>query len=122
MKKYIFPVLYSLGIILIGTLLSSTLYYFNITSDKVNTIILYLISIVAIFVGAFKLGKNLKQKGLITGLIYFAICFIIMLLLSLIAFKVSVGTKNIIYYLILLIFSMLGSVLGKNAQEETDIN
>lgn len=122
MKKYLVPILYTLGIMLLGSFISSILYYFNITSDKFNTILLYLISIVAIFVGALKLGKSFNQKGIITGLIYFTIWLIIMILISLIFFKVDFGIKNIIYYAILLIFSMLGGIIGKNTKEETDAN
>ncbi len=122
MKKYLVPILYTLGIMLLGSFISSILYYFNITSDKFNTILLYLISIVAIFVGALKLGKSFDQKGIITGLIYFTIWLIIMIFISLIFFKVDFGIKNIIYYAILLIFSMLGGIIGKNTKEETDAN
>lgn len=122
MKKYLVPILYTLGIMLLGSFISSILYYFNITSDKFNTILLYLISIVAIFVGALKLGKSFNQKGIITGLIYFTIWLIIMIFISLIFFKVDFGIKNIIYYAILLIFSMLGGIIGKNTKEETDAN
>lgn len=122
MKKYLVPILYTLGIMLLGSFISSILYYFNITSDKFNTILLYLISIVAIFVGALKLGKSFDQKGIITGLIYFTMWLIIMILISLIFFKVDFGIKNIIYYAILLIFSMLGGIIGKNTKEETDAN
>lgn len=122
MKKYIFPVLYSLCIMLVGTLISSILYYFNVTSDKLNTILLYCISILAIFIGALKLAKEVKYKGIVTGLIYFTCFFVAMVFLSLIIFKVNLGIKNIIYYLILLIFSLLGGILGKNLNEKTDVN
>ena len=94
MKKYLYPVLYTLGIILIGTLISSILYYFNITSDKINTIFLYAISILAIFIGTLSLAKNLKYKGLITGLIYFFGFFIISIIISLLIFKTSFGFKK----------------------------
>lgn len=122
MKKYLYPIIYTIGIILIGTLIISILYYFNITSDKLNTIFLYAISILAIFIGTLSLAKNLKYKGLITGLIYFFGFFIISIIISLLIFKTSFGFKNIIYYLVLLIFSLLGGVLGKNISEEADIN
>ena len=52
MKKYVFPIIYSLVIMLIGGLLTTLLYYFNITNDKINKIILYLIGITAMFIGS----------------------------------------------------------------------
>lgn len=120
MKKYLFPFLYTLGIILIGSILSSILYYFDITSDKINTIFLYSIGIIAIFTGALILGKKVKQKGIISGAIYFAIWFLIMIFLSLFIFKDKLSLNSIIYYLILFIFSIMGAVIGKNNQTETD--
>ena len=120
MKKYLFPFLYTLIIILAGSFFTSILYYFNITSDKFNTVLLYLISIISFFTGALFLGKNIKKKGIISGLIFFGICFLIMILSSLIIFKNNITFKNIIYYLILLVFSIMGSIIGKNTQTEID--
>lgn len=120
MKKYLIPVAVNIGIMLIGTLISSILYYFNLTSDKINSIILYLISFSSIFIGSLMLAKGLKYKGLITGLFYFLFWFIISIFLSLVIFKTGFNVKNIIYYLILLAFSLLGSIIGKNVQKEND--
>ena len=119
-KKYLIPILYTLGIILIGAFLSSILYYFNITSDKLNNILLYLISILGIFTGSVLLSKDIKYKGIINGLLYFIGWFIIMLLLSLIVFKTSIKINDLIYYAVILIFSMLGGIIGKNLKEEND--
>lgn len=119
-KKYILPVIYTTAIIIIGTLFTSVLYYFNITSDKINNILLYLISIVAIFTGSLSFAKNMNYKGIISGLLYFAFWFIIMLLLSLIAFKASFSINSIIYYAVILVFSLLGGIIGKNTKEEND--
>lgn len=120
MKKYLIPILVNVGVLLIGTLISSILYYFNITSDKINGIMLYLISFASIFVGSMMLAKNLKYKGIITGLFYFLFWFIISIFLSLVVFKSTFNIKNIIYYLILLVFTLLGSIIGKNIQKEND--
>ena len=122
MKKYLIPTLVNVGVLLIGTLISSILYYFNITSDKINGIMLYLISFASIFIGSLMLAKNLKYKGLITGLFYFLFWFIISIFLSLVIFKTGFNIKNIIYYLVLLAFSLLGSIIGKNIQKENDTN
>ena len=106
--------------VIIGALLSSILYYFNITSDKINNILLYLISIIAIFIGSIFFSKQLKYKGIINGLLYFMICFIIMAFFCLTIFKVDFKLNNLIYYLIILIFSILGGIIGKNLKEQND--
>lgn len=120
MKKYLIPGLYTLGIIIIGSLISSTLYYFNITSSKINSILLYLISIASIFTGSILFSKEMKYKGIISGIIYFMACFIIMGILSLLIFKANFKLTSLIYYLVILIFSMLGGVIGKNLKKEND--
>ena len=120
MKKYVIPFLYTVGIILIGSLIISTLYYFNILSDKVYSIFLYLISIIAVLIGSIKFSKVLNKKGFINGIIYFLTLFILMIILSILIFKSDMSLKNIIYYFILLIFSMLGGIIGKNFKEEND--
>lgn len=120
MKKYLIPALYTLGIIVIGTLVSSALYYFNITSSKINSILLYLISIAGIFTGSILFSKEIKYKGIISGIIYFMACFIVMGILSLLVFKASFKLSGLIYYIVILIFSMLGGVIGKNLKEEND--
>ena len=120
MKKYLFPIIYSVSIILVGGLISTVLYYFDITSTKVNNIFLYATAILSLFVGSLKLAKELNYKGFITGLLYFLFWFIIMLFLSLVIFKASFTLKSLIYYVVILLFSMLGGVLGKNMQEETE--
>ena len=121
MKKYVMPFLYTIGILLIGTLITSTLYYFNILSDKMYSIFLYLISIIGILIGSIKFSKLLNKKGFINGTIYFLILFILMIVISLIIFKSKISTKSIIYYFILLIFSILGGIIGKNTKKENDV-
>ena len=120
MKKYFFPFFYTLLIILLGALFSSILYYFDIIGDKLNTIILYLIGIIAIFTGALMLCRKIKQKGIIGGAIYFGIWFVIINIISLIIFKLKFSFNSFIYYFILLIFSIMGGVIGKNSQIEID--
>ena len=120
--KVLSSYLYTIGIILIGSLITSVLYYFNITSDKLNMIFLYAVSILAIFIGSIKISKNLKYKGIINGIIYFLSWFIIMIFLSLVVFKNNFTFKNLIYYVVLIVFSIFGGILGKNIENEKDVN
>lgn len=121
MKKYLPAFLYTIGICLIGTLITTILYYFNITSDKFNTILLYLVSIISMFVGTFIIGKRTSKKAIIAGSIYYIIFLTIMILLSLLVFKTSFKLSNLIYFIIIYAFSIIGSIIGKNSKE-ADIN
>lgn len=120
MKKYLTPILYTLAFLVIGTFFTSILYYFNITSDKVNQTLIYLIAIIAMFVGSIIFAKNNKYKGIISGLLYFIGWVVIMLIMSLLVFKSSFKISSLIYYGVLMIFSVLGGIIGKNYQEEND--
>ena len=121
-KKHIIPFIYTIVIILIGSLISSGLYYFNITNDKLNVIFIYVTSILGILVGSIINAKESENKGIISGLIFFLISFIIMLILSLLIFKTNLSIKQIIYYIILLIFSIFGGIIGKNMDEKATTN
>ena len=120
MKKYLFAFIYGILIIFIGSPLSSILYYFNITTDKINNILIYLIGIIAIFIGSFKLSNELKYKGIITGTLYFFITLIFSVIISTFIFKINYSISNFIFYIILLIFSLLGGIIGKNYQTKND--
>ena len=116
MKKYLFPSIYTILIILLGSLITSILYYFNITSDKLNSILLYLVGVISIFVGSLLTSKKSNKKGIISGLIYFIIFALICLFLSLIVFKSNFSISSLIYYIVLLVFSLLAGIIGKNSQ------
>lgn len=121
MKKYLPAFLYTIGICFIGTLVTTILYYFNITSDKFNTILIYLVSIISMFIGTFIIGKKTNKKAIIAGSIYYLIFFLIMLILSFLIFKSPFKISNLIYYVILYVFNILGAIIGKNNKEETGI-
>ena len=116
MKKIITSYAYSILIIIVGAMFSSILYYFNITSGKVNSIILYLLIGISIITGSIKFSKNMKYKGIINGLIYFISWLIFMFFTSIIIFKCKLDLKMIVYYIILCITSILGGIIGKNTK------
>lgn len=120
MKKYIVPFLYSLSIILISAFLVSIFNYFNIISDKINSILLYIISIISIFIGSYKFTNSIKKRGIICGLIYFGIWFLISIIFMLLIFKANIKANYFVYYTVLLISSILGGIIGKN--KKTEIN
>ena len=73
---------------------------------------------VAIFIGSYKLAINSNQKGIVSGLIFFIGTITIMLILSLFIFKVKISMQSFIYYVAILIFSVLGGIIGKNKKQD----
>ncbi len=117
MKKYLKPFLCLFFIVLIGLIPVSILYYFNIFSDKITNYLLWLIMIVSIVIGSYKFSYNMKYKGIVNGIIFFIITFLILLLLNLIM-KPNMSKTTIIYGLFLLLSSIIGGIIGKNAKTD----
>ena len=84
--------------------------------STVCTGILYLV----FFIVDYITNGNYLIANFLSYTISFAILFIFMVFLSNVIFKESFSIKNVIYYLVLLIFSILGGIIGKNMKEEID--
>lgn len=111
-KKYIISLGYTLGVILIFTIILSLLSYFNLLNDKVIEVLKLVISIIATIVGGFFIGKNSDRKGYKYGIKFGLIVIFISFLLALI-FEVLSFTF-IIYGIIIILSSMAGSMIGIN--------
>ena len=112
-KKYLISYAYTLGIIIGGTFLITVLNYFNIFTSNLTNIIKLIIVIVSMFIGAFLLGKKSLKKGYIEGIKY-SIVFIVLLVIINLLFVKEFNVKSIIYFLIIIISSTFGSMLGIN--------
>lgn len=112
MITYLKSMAYTLGTILIGTIIITIFNYFNILTGTLLKIISLLIPIIGIFIGSYKIGKISSKKGYIEGLKYGLIWVFLLLIINLIlkAFAVS----SIIYLVILILISMAAGVIGIN--------
>ncbi len=117
MKKCLLGFLYTFLFLIVGCFISTLLYYFNILSDKANTIFLYIIIILSSIIGSVKFSRHLKYRGIINGLIFYLVCIILFILSSVIIFKSNFSLKNLVYYLVMLLSSVLGGIIGKNKEE-----
>ena len=111
-KKYIISLGYTLGIILIFTIILTILNYFDLLGVKVINILKLIIPIIATIVGAYHVGNNSDRKGYQTGIKYgillSIISFIFILIFS------SINLLSFVYIIILILSSMIGSILGIN--------
>ncbi len=96
-----------ISFLLIITLLS----YINVLKGNGIVIATLLIPIISIFIGSFSLGRKSNKKGWLEGIKLGAILIFIIFLIDALIFK-SFILKKIIYYSILLITSILGSMIG----------
>lgn len=107
-----------LSICLCFTLLSlilTSFNYFNILNNQVITIIKIIIPFSSMAIGGFLIGKLSEKNGWIQGLLLGISISIIIFILNLI-FK-DFEFKNFIYYIILIISSIFGSIIGINKKD-----
>lgn len=116
MKKYLKYLKVDLIFILYALILSlvfSLLYYFtNISSNTVNTW-LFIMAILFFGIMGIKLGRKSSEKGYKVGLKMGFSLVLLMFFLSLL-FHDFFSIQKIIYYGVLILVSMIGSVIGIN--------
>ena len=89
--------------------------YFEIINN--TDVLKLIITLVSIFINSFYIGKNSKSKGYIEGL-KFGIIFIIFISLFNLIFISDFKLKIIIYYILIIITSMVGSTIGINKKND----
>lgn len=112
-KKYGLRVIYTILSIIICLLLLTTLYYFNLLSSNIYQVLKIIIVLSNVFIGGYILGKNTQSKGYLEGIKLATILILFCLLISLIS-KNPLQLKVILYYLIISIAAVFGSMLGIN--------
>lgn len=99
-----------IGFILLSFLLT-LLSYFDIIGDKTLSIFEIISMILIMLTGGFLIGLKSNKKGWLEGLKIGLIFYVFLSLVNIIFFH-SFNFKTIIYYLILLIPSILGGMIG----------
>lgn len=111
LKKIGFASLYSLSSILILTLILTIFSYFNIMSEKIVSIFKIIIPIISLIIGGFYIGKRSNKQIVIEGLKLGSIFSLVLILFNLI-FSNPFKVKYILFYLILIGASIMGSIIG----------
>ena len=114
LKKLGISILYIISTILILTFLITFLNYFNIINDKIISILKILIPIISLFIGGFIIGKKSKNKGWLEGIKLGIIFSILLLIFNFLAFSNSFKLKYLLFYTIIIISSIFGSIIGIN--------
>ena len=110
--------LYIISSILILTFILTVFNYFNIISDKIVSIFKIIIPIISLFIGGFYIGKKSNKSGYIQGLKLRLIFSIFIIIFNFLAFDSSFKLKYILFYIILMTTSILGSMIGINRKKE----
>ena len=118
LKKLGMSFLCIIGTILVLTLITTILSYFNILNDKVTSIIKIIIPIVSMLIGGFYIGKNSLKKGFIEGIKLGTIFSCFLIIFNYLALDNSFKFKYMLFYIILIISSILGSMIGINRKKQ----
>ena len=98
--------------LIISTIIITILNYFGILAGTTLNIISVIVVIMSLFIGGYLTGRKANKKGYLEGIKFGLIMIVIILLLNLLVFKNEFSLINILYYLILLFSSTLGSMIG----------
>ena len=117
MKKFIKPILYSLGILFIGVFIITLFNYIGLINGIFLVIIKFMIPVLAFFISGFMIGKCSNEKGWLSGIkIGFVLAFILSIL-SLV-FKINLNIILILYYLALVVICAIGGIIGINRKND----
>ena len=114
LKKLGKSLLYIIIPSILFTFILTLLNYFDIISYNSLNIIKYILFFISLFISSFIFGKFSNSKGWLEGIKYGLIIVIILLLFNYLVFNTPFNIKAIIYYLIILATSSIGSMLGIN--------
>ena len=114
LKKVGIALLYIIGIILVATMLVTVFNYFNIITGTALTISKILICVISLFVGGFVIGRRSSKKGWLEGLKLSLIFLVIISLFNYLGLGNAPQLKNLIYYSIIIISCIFGSIIGIN--------
>lgn len=114
LKKLGFSYLYTNASILLCILLITILSIINFISSKSASILELISIILCLFINSFLLGKKASNKGYLEGLKLGSVISITYLILSILVFSFHINFKTILFYILLIIISMFGSMVGIN--------
>lgn len=86
---------------------------------KLNTskLIIIIIGAILMFIIGIITGRNTNSKGFLKGLLVSVISILILVILSLI-FRTPLNINSLIYYIILVISTVFGSIIGINKKNK----
>lgn len=119
-KNYLIAIGYFLLVVAVFTIILTIFNYYDIVTNKLFKVIKVLIPSLALFIGGYKVGNNANKKGYIEGIKLSLIVIILLFMFSYLGFNASFNISLILYYIILIISSMLGAMIGINKKITSD--
>ena len=108
---------FSFLIILAFTFFITILSYFDLLNYKVINILKLLTVIISLFVSGLIVGKKSLAKGWLEGLKFAGIFVVLIVIFNYLGVRQEFDTNDLIYYIILLVTGIFGSVVGINLKK-----
>jgi len=106
------------GGILILSLIFSILGYFNLLGSGLKSIMAIIIMILFFLFIGYKYGQNTEQKGYLEGIKIGFLLIITLVLINLLFYQTGFSFERFIYYIVLILSSVFGSMLGINKKKK----
>ena len=104
--------------ILLISILFSLLNLGGLMSFNTTSILFIILMIIIFLIIGYKYGKMADKKGYIEGLKIGFSLILVLLFINLVFYNSDFSLERIIYYLILILSSIFGSVIGINKKEK----
>lgn len=104
--------------IIIISLITSLLNFITPISKNILNIVTTISMIIIFFIFGIKYGKRSNSKGWLCGIKNGLIMVLLLLLISLIFFNQSIHPATFIYYVILILTNVFGSIIGINKKKD----
>ena len=114
-KNYLKHLILTIIPILVLLFIITIPYYFNLINTNTYNFFKLLIITLSILINSIFLGRKTKNKRYLVGIKFGLLITTILLILTLILSKFEI--KNLIYYLIIIATSTLGSIFGGNKKK-----
>ena len=115
-KNLLFSLLYFFIGILIINLFLTVFSYFNLIGDNVINVLYFFLPLGLVLMCSYLLGKKSEKKGFLEGLKLGGIICLVFLFITFMGHEFSV--KVFIYYIVIIITSIMGSSIGINNKEK----
>lgn len=112
LKKYTFSFILFLAIIFVFTFFLSIFHYFDVLSYQAVAVIKFIILLVSFFGGGFFMSVSATKKGWLEGLKFAFVVSVFLLLFQVLGIDKSFRMKDLIFYLVLFMTSILGGMIG----------
>jgi len=121
LKKYGISLGFTSAIIIVSLLIITIFNYFNIIGPKMLVTSKILILLVSLFIGGYINGKKSKENGWLEGIKLSLILIALLFIISIIIPDSSFSIKTIIFYFIVILDTVLGSMFGINKRRENTV-